>query len=236
MVTEEDRAVIMDFGLAKTSGATMLTKSGATVGTVPYMSPEQARGEKADHRTDIWSLGVVLYEMISGRLPFESPYSEAIVYSILNEEPKPFSLVHSDVPAEVESIVKKCLEKNPANRYQHADELLADLRQAKAGLGKELSPEKVSKTAGLRWRTWYLVGGATLVAAILLVVFLPRLTSHNEVIQSIAVLPFVNQNNDPNTEYLSDGIPESIINSLSQLPNLKVMSRNGARVWRLASS
>ncbi|MBF8295776.1 MAG: hypothetical protein HW389_2321 [Bacteroidetes bacterium] len=229
MVTPEGQVKIMDFGLAKTTGATMLTKSGATVGTVPYMSPEQARGEKVDHRTDIWSLGVVLYEMISGRLPFESPYSEAIVYSILNEEPKPFSLVRSDVPANLETIVRKCLEKNLANRYQHADELIADLRRAKTG---ELPKVKVSMKAGFRWRNWYVIGGAALVVAILLFIFLPRLTSHSEVISSIAVLPLDNLSRDPEQEYFADGMTEALITDLAKISALRVISRTSVMLYK----
>ena len=127
MITEKGQVKIMDFGLARTSGATQLTKSGATVGTVPYMSPEQARGEKVDHRTDIWSLGVVIYEMITGRLPLQSAYSEAVVYSILNENPPPLTSLRSDVPMELERIVTKCLQKDCSHRYQHADELISDI-------------------------------------------------------------------------------------------------------------
>ena len=107
MLTEKGQVKIMDFGLARRTGMSQLTKTGATVGTVPYMAPEQARGEKVDHRTDIWSLGVVLYEMVAGRLPFQSAYSEAIVYSILNEEPPPLTSLRSDVPMELERLLKK---------------------------------------------------------------------------------------------------------------------------------
>ncbi|MBF8297130.1 MAG: Adenylate cyclase [Bacteroidetes bacterium] len=205
MMTDKRRAVIMDFGLARTGGATKLTKTGSTLGTVPYMSPEQARGEKVDHRTDIWSLGVVLYEMISGRLPFQSPYSEAIVYSILNEEPKPFSLARNDVPAEVENVVRKCLQKNPSNRYQHADELIVDLRRVKTGLGKEAPSLKIAN---------------------------PLSTTNDEVIRSIAVLPLDNLSRDPEQEYFVDGMADALNTELWKIGALKVISRTSAKLYK----
>ncbi|HWP83225.1 MAG TPA: protein kinase, partial [Bacteroidota bacterium] len=232
MVTTDGQVKIMDFGLAKTTTGTMLTKTRATVGTVPYMSPEQARGEKVDHRTDIWSLGVVMYEMLTGRLPFESPYSEAVVYSILNEEPKPFSLVRSDVPRDVENIVKKCLQKNPANRYQNADELIVDLRGAKTESGREVLPQKVLQPTRFPWRTWYLVGGALLVVAFLLFVSLPLSTDRGEVIRSIAVLPLDNLSRDPEQEYFADGMTEALITELSKISALKVISRTSAMQYK----
>lgn len=128
MVTTDGQVKIMDFGLARTAGGMMMTKTGTTVGTVPYMSPEQARGEKVDHRTDIWSFGVVMYEMIAGRLPFQSEYSEAVVYSILNEQPKPLTALRRDVPIRVENIVRRMLSKDPEGRYQSIDDLLTDVQ------------------------------------------------------------------------------------------------------------
>jgi len=129
MITEKSQVKIMDFGLAKLSrGGTMLTKKGMTLGTAAYMSPEQARGEVVDHRTDIWSLGVVLYEMISGRLPFRGEYEAAMMYSILNEDPEPLTSLRSNVPIDLERVVAKMLAKNPAARYQHVDELPVDLK------------------------------------------------------------------------------------------------------------
>ncbi len=232
MITEEDRAMIMDFGLAKTTAATMLTKSGATIGTVPYMSPEQARGEKVDHRTDIWSLGVVMYETIAGKLPFASEYSDAVVYSILNVEPKPLTSLRSDVPMELERIVKKCLEKDRNNRYQHADELIVDLRQVKAGVGKEASRESVPKPTRFQWRNWYLIGGAALLVGLLLFIFLPRFTSRDEVIHSIAVLPLENLSRDPEQEYFADGMTEALITDLAKISSLRVISRTSVMRYK----
>ncbi|MDW7681468.1 MAG: protein kinase, partial [bacterium] len=118
----------MDFGLAKLAGSSMLTQKGTTMGTPAYMSPEQTQGEQIDHRTDIWSLGVVLYEMITAQLPFKADYEQALIYSILNEQPEPITALRSRVPMELEKIVLKCLAKDPNFRYQHANELPVDLK------------------------------------------------------------------------------------------------------------
>jgi len=128
-VTDDGHAIIMDFGLARKENTSQLTKTGQAIGTVPYMSPEQAMGDEIDQRTDIWSMGVVLYELFTGRNPFPSEYPQAVIYSILNEEPEYITEVRPDLPSELGPVVHKALEKNKEDRYQHADELLADLKE-----------------------------------------------------------------------------------------------------------
>jgi tetratricopeptide (TPR) repeat protein/tRNA A-37 threonylcarbamoyl transferase component Bud32 len=138
MITERGELRIVDFGLARLVGKARLTKTGMTVGTIGYMSPEQARGEEVDQRTDIWSLGIVLYEMLTGQLPFKGEYSEAVVYSILNEAPEPLTALRTGVPIELERIVGKALEKNPARRYQHMEDMLVDLKNLRDALVLEV--------------------------------------------------------------------------------------------------
>ncbi len=128
MVAENGQVKITDFGLAKLAGQTKITKTGTTMGTVAYMSPEQARGEKIDHRTDIWSLAVVLYEMITGQQPFKGEYELAAVYSIINEEPENMANLRKGVPIELKTIVSKAMTKDVEERYQNVGELLFDLR------------------------------------------------------------------------------------------------------------
>jgi serine/threonine protein kinase/tetratricopeptide (TPR) repeat protein len=128
MLTEEGLAKIMDFGLAKLTWGVDLTKTATIMGTVAYMSPEQAQGGKVDRRTDIWALGALLYEMLSGRRPFKSPHDQAAIYSILNEEPEPISRSRKDVLAGVEKIVETCLQKDPLNRYKDMETLISDLK------------------------------------------------------------------------------------------------------------
>jgi Tol biopolymer transport system component len=128
MLDAEGRAKVLDFGLAKTTHSTMLTQMGSTLGTVAYMSPEQARGDDVDYRSDLWSLGIMLYEMVAGRLPYGGDYEQAVVYAILNEAPEPLTAVRSGVPMGLEWIVSKCLAKDPADRYQSASDLVVDLR------------------------------------------------------------------------------------------------------------
>lgn len=129
MVTEEDQAKIMDFGLAKVIGESLITKEAKTMGTVAYMSPEQAKGEAVDHRTDIWSFGVVMYEMLTGRLPFGGDRESSILYSVVHEEPKPLKDVKRDLAPEVQKVIDRALKKNPASRYQKAAEISEELRK-----------------------------------------------------------------------------------------------------------
>lgn len=138
MITEQGDPKVLDFGLAKTAQSTQLTRMGSTLGTAAYMSPEQARGEEVDQRTDIWSLGVVLYEMISGRLPFGGEYEKAVMYGILNEAQEPLTAIRAGVPMGLEWIVNKMLAKNSAERYQSCTDLIVDLKAV------DLSPSAVS--------------------------------------------------------------------------------------------
>jgi serine/threonine protein kinase len=130
MLTEKGQAKITDFGLAKLSWGTDLTKPATIIGTVAYMSPEQARGEEVDHRTDIWSLGAMLYEMLSGERPFQKSQEQALIYAILNDKPTPLFLLRSDIPTHIEHVIEKALAKKAGERCQNIGELISDLRES----------------------------------------------------------------------------------------------------------
>ncbi len=229
MLTAEGQAKIMDFGLAKSGAGSMVTKTGVTIGTVPFMSPEQARGEKVDHRTDIWSFGVVLYALIAERLPFQGDYSDALVYLILNENPPPLGSIRKDVPPELERIVHKCLEKDVARRYQDMSEVVVDLFRVKgAPIGVSLSWDLVKTKIATR-------RGAGIVAAafllVLALVFGPRLYLGSDgIVDSIAVLPLENLSGDPNQDYLAAGLHEALITDLARLTGFqRVIARTSVK-------
>ncbi|HYY99487.1 MAG TPA: protein kinase, partial [Pyrinomonadaceae bacterium] len=289
MVRRDDGLVkVLDFGLVKLTEehaprgadsaaptrALVKTEAGAVMGTAGYMSPEQARGLEVDARTDIWSLGVLLYEMAGGRLPFAGETASDVIASILRTEPPPLTRLAPEAPAELERIVSKTLAKEREERYQTVKDLVIDLKRLRQRLDVEAeierasAPESGGAIAGLTTRseqpaesghhTTALAGGGSDVAqptpgaghilsgvgrrkvvafAALAILALAsaaafayffRPASRSPMFTSVAVLPFVNANGDPEIEYLSDGISESLINSLSQLPQLKVIARSSS--------
>ena len=240
MVTAKGQAKVMDFGLAKLRGGSSLTKSQTTIGTVAYMSPEQSRGADLDQRTDIWSLGVVLYEMLGGKLPFRGDHDQAVIHQIIHSEPEPLKKSRPDVPPGAEEIVGQALAKKPAARYQTMEELAADLEAVAEGL-KPLTarPRRVPrKILGVRAAIAYAMPLAILILLFGLNIGGMRdsVLGDNAPAQIIrlAVLPFENLSGDPDQEYFSDGITQEMIAQLGRLhpETLSVIARSSVMRYK----
>jgi len=283
-VTKRGHGKVLDFGLAKvaiagsspssptaavnTMTATLddqhLTSPGSTIGTIAYMSPEQARAKELDARSDLFSFGSVLYEMATGVLPFRGGSTAEIFKAILDAAPSSAVRLNPEIPADLERIINKALEKDRNLRYQSAADLRSDLARLKrdfdsgrsagaspvqsepassfsaapniagptpssvsAGNAVTISPSSSSATASGNLRKYRAAGAAVALLAVLAGgIYFVRGKSETQKVTSIAVLPFVNATADPNNEYLSDGLTESLIGTLSQLPNFKVMARS----------
>jgi TolB-like protein/tetratricopeptide (TPR) repeat protein len=190
-----------------------------------YMSPEQAQGREADERSDIFSFGVVLYEMVTGRLPFTGDNEAALVYAVVNATPEPMARYKAGVPEGLEWVVEKALAKNRDERYQHADEMIADLKSARRRL--EAEGAEGGGTVRVRSkRIWlYLSAGLALAVALLILGRVYIFGPSREPIDSLAVLPLVNLSGDPDQEYFSDGMTDALITELQKIRSLRVISR-----------
>src|SRR5213082_1379372 len=255
MLRPDGYAKVLDFGIAKLTEqrrasdhyevgttAVLQTRPGLVLGTGHYMSPEQARGQKVDARSDIWSLGVVLYEMVGGIPPFRGETPSDCIASILKTEPSPLSGVLPEVPLKLESIVQKALRKNRDERYPTIKEMLADLRNLKEQLEAEGSPQTKARAESIvskikRHKRGVLL---TLAAAMLAVAglayhffFVASAPSPNE--KSIAVLPFENRSEDKSNAYFADGVQDEILTRLSKIGDLKVISRTSTQRYKNTS-
>src|SRR5262249_24076485 len=238
MVRADGYIKILDFGLAKLSRITPrpdVTDPGRVMGTVNYMSPEQALGQPVDIRTDIFSLGVVLYEMAWGHRPFEGDSDPAIYDGILHKTPPPLRSFDRKIPGELERLVGRALEKNPKHRYQHAADLRADLKL----LAQGSSPSYAGRFGHFRsrarkWLRWQTVAAAAaIVIALIPIVWRLWPNQPAEISEkSIAVLPFENLSQDPDNAFFTDGVQDEIRTDLAKIADLKVISRTSVMQYK----
>jgi serine/threonine protein kinase/Flp pilus assembly protein TadD len=235
MLTAEGRVKILDFGVAKLKDQTDLTETGATVGTVAYISPEQLDGEPVDARADLWSVGVVLYEMLTGRHPFHGETAGSVISAILRREPTPASQLRPDLPPGFDELLGRALAKDPQRRFASAQEFRHALPAAEISVEVTLASLPAPRRLRPRRRrqTVVLLAGAVAIVAALAVWLATVLSDAPDLPYSIAVLPFANLTGDAAQNYLAQGVSASLIAQLSELIGLRVLGRS--ETWSLVN-
>ncbi|HTK82084.1 MAG TPA: protein kinase, partial [Bacteroidota bacterium] len=243
MVNSKNQIKVMDFGLAKLKGSLKLTKTSSTVGTLAYMAPEQIQGGDVDARSDIFSFGVLFFEMLTGKLPFRGEHEAATMYSILNEEPDSVQKYRQDASPEIDHIIKRALEKDPADRYQHIDDMVSELRRSQKQSTRVVRPETgrqpaaaaATPQATTRRTLWIALGSLVVLAAIGAFLFTrgtpSSTTDAPPARKMLVVLPFENLGSQ-DQEYFADGLTEEVTSKLSGLSGLGVIARSSANQYK----
>ncbi|MEJ2636586.1 MAG: protein kinase [Calditrichia bacterium] len=231
MITNKGQLKVMDFGLAKMRGGAEITRIGTTLGTVAYMSPEQAKGEETDEQSDIWSFGVVLYELLSGELPFGGGYEQAVMYSVIHENFTPLSAVREDISPQLEAIVGKCLEKDRSQRYQTFAEILEDIQKLNGGIPLDSEISLSKRSTGRKRISEYFPRAALILAGLVLLAVMVTFAVPSgwkkirailpfesaPAVQHLVVLPFTNVSGDSSGQIFCDGLMETLTSKLTQM-------------------
>jgi serine/threonine protein kinase/tetratricopeptide (TPR) repeat protein len=226
----KDRPKLVDFGLAAVRGVEPITKVGSTLGTIGYMAPEQVKGEKTDNRTDLFSLGILLYELTAGRAPFRGENDAAILKSILEDTPEPLDHYRPDIPKEISQVVSTLLKKDPSERYQRTEDFLPILKSLKKPQS-DRGPAPVSRRS-FKWALGVGIGAVVTLIALAIYIFLPRGKSTEGMwAESLVVLPFENLG-DPEDDYFADGITDEITARIAGISGLRVTSRTSAMQYK----
>jgi len=226
MIDKEGNVRIMDFGIARSLEAKGITGAGVMIGTPEYMSPEQVEGKEVDQRSDIYSLGVILYEMVTGRVPFEGDTPFTVGVKQKSETPKNPKELNTQISDDLNRLILRCLEKDKEIRYRSAEEIRSELEYLEKGIAiteravVKKEPKTV-KIGEIKWRNLIVYGGGFILLIVIFLVGFILFTGRQMPMDSIAVLPFENISGDPDLDYLSDGITENIIDKLAQLPSIK---------------
>ncbi len=238
MIDKDGNVRIMDFGIARSLEVKGITGAGVMIGTPEYMSPEQVEGKETDQRSDIYSLGVILYEMITGRLPFEGDTPLNIALKHKTEEPLEPRKFNAQIPENLSRVILRCMEKDREKRYQRVEELLSELRKIEKGIptSERMIPKrkaKKEKIGEIKWKRLIIYGSMAILIILLIVGGIYLFKGHLEAIDSIAVLPLDNLSGDPEQEYFADGMTEALISELVKIKGLKrVISRTSAMRYK----
>lgn len=241
MITENGNAKIMDFGIAKIGTNLQFKEEHLTIGTAAYMSPEQTQREKTDHRTDIWSFGVVLYEILTGKMPFKGDYEQAVFYSILNEEPEKIENLNFEMQEQLEDIVNNCLEKDVTKRYQDFSEIIDNLDKI---ILRDLSKHEGNTGSIHKPKKKILFG----IAALFIILIVGYLSIHfwnhmredkislsslpdKPQLERLAIIPFTNLKNDPEINFLGYAMADQIIGALTYMKNISVRPSSAVRKY-----